>query len=227
MVKETVEPLGPRISCTARVRGMFTMSTGGLTGLRDRNDAVTGLQQTASRGRPARHQLEHLAVSVVALQRGADSEQREIHRDGEALHLFVPEIVGVGIVDVRQRVQIDLEHLVAAERLHGVQLPARACASACSRSGPAACRPASPAGTPPGAAATRASGPPPSVARPSRVLAIERVDVVPGEVELRGLEHVAVVGHLLVQPLRGSGRRSPCAALVSPAPRVACASVAR
>ncbi len=179
-----------------------------LAGLGHRDDAVAGLQQAAARGRPPRHQLTHLARAVLALERGANSEQREVHRDGEALHLFMAEVVRVGIVDVSQRVQIDLEDLVAAEPLHGGQrLRVPAGQRADDLVGPLVVQLLlqilRPQRLPPERPGLRRRG------RPPGVFAIERVAVVPGELELRGLQHVRVVSGLLAQPLDVASEDGP------------------
>ena len=96
-----------------------------LVALRHGHDPVAWFQLAAPRRGPARQELANLAIAVLRLERGADTEEGQIHRDGQALHLLVAEIVGVGIVDVRQRVQVELQDFVAAERRHASAAPAR------------------------------------------------------------------------------------------------------
>ena len=91
-------------------------------GLRDGDNAIAGLELTAAQRGAARQELVNLAVAVFGLQRRTDAEERKVHGDGQTFHLFVPEIVRVRVVDVGERVQIDLEHLAAAQGLHGRKL---------------------------------------------------------------------------------------------------------
>jgi hypothetical protein len=81
-----------------------------------------GFQLTASQRWTARQQLVNFAVAVFALQRGSDAEERKVHGDGQTLHLLVPKIVSVRVVNVGECVQIHLEHVAAAQTVHGRQL---------------------------------------------------------------------------------------------------------
>ncbi len=91
-------------------------------GLRHRHDPVARLQLAAERGRSAGDQLVNRADAVLVGQRGADAEQRKIHGDGQRLHGFLAHVVRMRVVDVRQRVQVDLQHLVVAQRADRAQL---------------------------------------------------------------------------------------------------------
>ena len=129
-------------------------------GLRDGDDAIAGLEQTAAQRGPARQELVNLAVAVLVLQRRADAEERKVHGDAQTLHLFMPQIVRVRIVDVGECVQVDLEHLAAVQGLHGRELVRFPAQERMHDLVGRLVRPASPADTRRGAAAARCSRPP-------------------------------------------------------------------
>ena len=93
-----------------------------LVPLRDGDDAIAGPQEAAASSRPACHQLANLAVPVLVFQLRSDPEQLQAHRHGEALQLLMAHVVRVRVVNVGQSVQVDLQHLVPAELLQGAQL---------------------------------------------------------------------------------------------------------
>ena len=55
----------------------------------------------------------NFAVTVqVRCQDGADAEKLEVHADGEIVRAYLVHIIGVRIVNVRQRGKINLQHIL-------------------------------------------------------------------------------------------------------------------
>ena len=72
---------------------------------------------------PPGDQFANLAEVVVGLERRADAGEREVHHHVEALQFLVSHVVRVRIINMRERIEIDLQHGVGAEFFHRLRLP--------------------------------------------------------------------------------------------------------
>ncbi len=77
-----------------------------------RDDAVIGFDRPAAFGGAARHQPLNLAVAILRPEQGADPVERQLHANRKSLQLRFAEILRVRVVHVRERRQINLEHVV-------------------------------------------------------------------------------------------------------------------
>ena len=91
--------------------------------LGDRHDPVADLEEFAAGGRTARHEFANFAVAILGLERGADADERQVHRDGKILGLPPAHIIRMRVVSVGERGEVDLQHLVLLPLLHRVKGP--------------------------------------------------------------------------------------------------------
>ena len=81
--------------------------------LGDGSDAVVYRQTSIAIRRPARDNFLHLGIAVLGRKHCSNAHERELHGNLEVLEIRRAEILGVGIVGLRQR---------AEESLHDVAL---------------------------------------------------------------------------------------------------------
>ena len=92
--------------------------------LRDGDDAVVGLDLLAHVGRAAGHDAADARVAVIELQHRADAAQRELHVvDVEIRRLDRTHVIGVRVVAVRERGEINLENFREVVLLHRLEQP--------------------------------------------------------------------------------------------------------
>ncbi len=93
-----------------------------VVGLGHADDPVRRRQLLALLGRACRHQAHDLDVLVVALQHRADAFQRQAHVDVEVFRVVRRQVLGVRIVGLGERIDVGLEHVLAAGLVQPCQL---------------------------------------------------------------------------------------------------------
>src|SRR5690606_37077410 len=78
------------------------------------DDAIGRSQLLALLRRTGRHQTDDLGVVVVALQHGADALEGQAHVDVEVLRVIRRHVLGMGVVDLGQGIDVVLEDVLAA-----------------------------------------------------------------------------------------------------------------
>ena len=105
-------------------KSMSTTSTGGVIALRDGHNVVALLESFAFFRRTAVNELIHLAITIVLAELRADAEKRQVHADGKILRVLGVEVIRMGIVGMRQRVEVGLQYVRAVPVGCHVQIPA-------------------------------------------------------------------------------------------------------
>ncbi len=95
-----------------------------LVALCDGDNIVAFLELFAFFRRTARNDLVNFAVTIVVAELCADAKKREAHADGKILRVVEIEVIRMGVVGMRQRVEIRLQNIRAVPVHHQVQIPA-------------------------------------------------------------------------------------------------------
>src|SRR5690606_37742751 len=86
------------------------------------DDAIGRSQLLALLRRTGRHQTDDLGVVVVALQHGADALEGQAHVDVEVLRVIRRHVLGMGVVDLGQGIDVVLEDVLAAGLIQALLL---------------------------------------------------------------------------------------------------------
>src|SRR5690554_3770903 len=78
------------------------------------DDAIGRSQLLALLRRTGRHQTDDLGVVVVALQHGTDALEGQAHVDVEVFRVIRRHVLGMGVVDLGQGIDVVLEDVLAA-----------------------------------------------------------------------------------------------------------------